>query len=113
MPAPVWPLMTDRGTRATIDLVSTTRTAGNPLAFSRRSDRRVFLGVAGGFADEHGVDVLVVRAAIVVLCFAGGLGVVLYVLGHLLADDAAPSRVHARPIDQRRNLAVAAVALGA
>lgn len=99
--------------RATIDLVSTTRTAGNPLTFSRRRDRRVFLGVAGGFADQHGVDVLVVRAALVVLSFAGGLGVVLYVLGHLLADDAVPSRASTRPVDQRRNLAVAAIALGA
>ena len=83
----------------------------NPLAFARRADRRVLLGVAGGFADQHGVDVIVVRAALVVLSFAGGLGIVLYVLGHVIATSHGPLPP-AQPLDQRRNLSVAAVALG-
>jgi signal transduction histidine kinase len=83
----------------------------NPLAFDRRADRRVLLGVAGGFADQHGIDVVVVRAALVVLAFAGGLGIVLYVIGHVVATShgALPP---AQPLDQRRNLSIAAVALG-
>jgi signal transduction histidine kinase/phage shock protein PspC (stress-responsive transcriptional regulator) len=110
--------MTHRPVHATIDRVTATRHSGtgrsaNPLAFDRRDDRRVLLGVAGGFADQHGVDVVVVRAAIVMLSFAGGLGVVLYALGHLLAGARHADLPPAHPLDQRRNLSVAAMALGA
>ena len=83
------------------------------LSFARRDDHRVFLGVAGGFADQHGVDAVVVRAALVMLSFAGGLGVVLYVLGHLLASSGTTDLARPQPLDQRRNLAVAALSLGA
>jgi len=73
----------------------------------------VLLGVAGGFADQHGIDVVVVRAALVVLAFAGGLGIVLYVIGHVMAaGQGAGALPPAQPLDQRRNLSVAAVALG-
>ncbi len=83
------------------------------FSFSRRDERRVLAGVAGGFADQHGVDVAVVRAALVVLSLAGGLGVVLYAVGHLLsaAPGSAVSPPH--PADQRRNVSVAAITLGA
>ncbi|MCU1359423.1 MAG: ATP-binding protein [Ilumatobacteraceae bacterium] len=85
--------------------------AFNAIAFDRRADRRVLAGVAGGFADRHGLDAVVVRCAIVVLSFAGGLGVVLYAIGALLSSsdpvDAVP-----HPHDQRRNASVACVALG-
>jgi signal transduction histidine kinase/phage shock protein PspC (stress-responsive transcriptional regulator) len=84
----------------------------NSLAFERRADRRVLLGVAGGFADQHGLDVIVVRAALVMLSFAGGLGIVIYVLGHVLAETRRGSLRTAQPHDQRRNLSVAAIAIG-
>ena len=83
------------------------------LAFARRNDHRVFLGVAGGFADRHGIDPVVVRAALVMLSFAGGLGVVLYVLGHLLAASSTVELPPAHAVDQRRNLSVAALSIGA
>ena len=84
-----------------------------PLAFVRRDEHRVLAGVAGGFADQHGIDPMVVRGALIVLTFAGGLGLVLYALGALLAvsPPAAPARPH--PLDQRRNASVACVAAGA
>jgi signal transduction histidine kinase/phage shock protein PspC (stress-responsive transcriptional regulator) len=44
----------------------------------RRSTRRVLGGVAGGIADHLQVPVSAVRVIFVVLCFAGGLGAVLY-----------------------------------
>jgi signal transduction histidine kinase len=67
--------------------------------------------VAGGFADRHGLDAVVVRCAIVVLSFAAGVGVVLYALGAVLsAGETAPA--HVEPHDQRRNLAVACITLG-
>lgn len=81
------------------------------LTFTRRADRRVLAGVAGGFADRHGIDAVVVRCAIVVLSFAGGLGVVLYAIGALLSSgDAAATDAH--PRDMRRMASVACVTLG-
>ena len=84
----------------------------NPLAFNRRADRRVVLGVAGGFADQHGLDPVVGRAALVMLTFVGGLGIVLYVLGYVLTETRRGALRAAQPHDQRRNLSVAAIALG-
>lgn len=88
--------------------------AAQTLAFHRRRDDRVFAGVAAGFSATHGVDPFVVRAAIVVLSLAGGLGIVLYAFGMVLAgrplDDEAD---HTRaPVDVRRNLAIGCVAGG-
>jgi signal transduction histidine kinase len=44
----------------------------------RRSSRRLLGGVAGGIADHLGVPAAAVRLIFFVLCFAGGLGAVLY-----------------------------------
>ena len=60
--------------------------------FRRRRDDRVLAGVAGGFAATYGVDPFVVRTALVVLSFAGGLGVLLYLVGLLVAGDAGRRR---------------------
>ncbi|MEO5901406.1 MAG: PspC domain-containing protein [Ilumatobacteraceae bacterium] len=84
----------------------------NPIAFERRAERRVLLGVAGGFADQHGLDAVVVRAALVMLTFAGGLGIVVYVVGHVVAETRRGPLPAVQPHDQRRNLSVAAIALG-
>ena len=81
------------------------------LAFHRRDDGRLIAGVAGGFADDHGVDATLVRATLVVLTLAGGLGLVLYAVGVIAAKPALGERTR-RPVDQQRNLAVACVAAG-
>jgi signal transduction histidine kinase len=83
-----------------------------PLTFARRDHDRVLAGVAGGFADAHGVDATLVRVALVVLTFAGGLGLVLYVAGSLLARTAAERPVPVAAFDPQRNLSVAFVAAG-
>jgi phage shock protein PspC (stress-responsive transcriptional regulator)/anti-sigma regulatory factor (Ser/Thr protein kinase) len=74
----------------------------------------VLAGVAGGFADRHGIDAIVVRSAVVVLSLAGGLGVVLYAVGALLSagDPVSSSVGHAQPQDQRRNVSVGCITLG-
>ncbi|MCU1502211.1 MAG: ATP-binding protein [Ilumatobacteraceae bacterium] len=89
------------------------------LSFRRRDDGRVVAGLAGGFADQHGVHARVVRGALVVLAFAGGVGLVVYALLALLAEPAAASAVGAvgdvgapHPRDQRRDAAVGFVTLG-
>jgi signal transduction histidine kinase/phage shock protein PspC (stress-responsive transcriptional regulator) len=83
----------------------------SPWSFSRRADRRLLAGVAGGFADRHGIDAVVVRCAIVVLTFAGGLGVVLYALGALLSPGE-PVPAAPQVADQRRNVSVGCITLG-
>ncbi|MFN8021181.1 MAG: PspC domain-containing protein [Acidimicrobiales bacterium] len=81
------------------------------LAFHRRDEGRVIAGVAGGFADDHGVDATLLRAALAVLTLAGGLGLVLYVVGAIAAKPPRPE-LRRVAFDSQRNLAVACVAGG-
>ena len=47
----------------------------------RKSDRdRVLFGVSGGLGEYFELDPVLVRVGFVALCFAGGIGFVLYVL---------------------------------
>ena len=82
------------------------------FTFSRRGDHRVAAGVAGGFADQHGIDPFVVRASLVVLSFAGGLGAVLYALGYAVSDPPVDRRPVPPSRDQFRNISVGLISLG-
>ena len=53
----------------------------------RPVDDRMLAGVASGAARFLGIDVLLVRIAFVVLCFAGGLGLPLYLASWLLIPE--------------------------
>jgi len=53
----------------------------------RPVDDRMLAGVASGLARYLGVDVLLVRIALVVLCFVGGIGLPLYVASWLLIPE--------------------------
>lgn len=80
-------------------------TAPRPSLRRSRSDR-VVGGVAAGIGGHLGIDPLVVRLAFVVLAFAAGFGLVVYLLLWLLAPaeaTAAPSvaRPVARPTRQQ------------
>lgn len=88
--------------------------AARTLAFHRRRDDRVLTGVAGGFAVTHGVDPFVLRAAVVVLSMAGGVGVMLYAFALVFAGRPLPDEAEhpAVPVDMRRNLAVGCVTGG-
>lgn len=55
--------------------------------FVRSSSDRVIAGVAGGIAARIGIDATVLRLAFVVLSFAAGFGVVLYLLAWLVGSD--------------------------
>ena len=59
-----------------------------PLEELRRSraDRKI-AGVAGGLGRHLGVDPTIVRVVLVVLCFFGGAGFVLYAVGWLLVPE--------------------------
>jgi signal transduction histidine kinase len=55
----------------------------------RRTEGRILGGVAAGLADHLGVDVMLVRAAFVLSCLLGGLGLAMYAgLWMILPSDA-------------------------
>jgi signal transduction histidine kinase/phage shock protein PspC (stress-responsive transcriptional regulator) len=83
-----------------------------PLAFARRREGRILTGVAGGFADQHGINVVVVRAALVILTFAGGLGIILYAIGFVVSEPRSQPLPPPAPADHQRDLSVAAITLG-
>jgi phage shock protein PspC (stress-responsive transcriptional regulator) len=63
-----------------------------PRRLTRSSTDRVIGGVAGGLGRHLGIDPILVRVAFVLLCFAGGLGVLAYLalLAFVPAEDAQP-----------------------
>ena len=64
-----------------------------PPLFARSESDRLVAGVAGGLGARIGVEPVVLRMAIVVLAFAGGVGIVAYLLMWLLSGegDAPPT----------------------
>ncbi|MBM6402807.1 PspC domain-containing protein [Phycicoccus sp. CSK15P-2] len=72
-----------RGDSTLDDLFDRLRTSG----WHRDTDRRWFGGVCAGIAARFDVDPLLIRAAAVVLTFAGGLGIPLYLVLWLLLPD--------------------------
>lgn len=83
------------------------------LTFTRSEDGRVLAGVVAGFGRRHGVDPWVIRGALVLLSFAGGIGLILYAAGAALSDESPP--VASRPsrsADPMRNFAVAFITVG-
>ena len=52
-----------------------------------KTDKMLF-GVGGGLAEYLEIDAVLVRVAIVVLCFAGGLGLIAYIALALVMPDA-------------------------
>jgi phage shock protein C len=71
----------------------------------RSSDDRVIAGVCGGLGEYFGVDAVLVRIAFVVLVFAGGAGILAYVLAWIfIAEEpaspgAAPESTLDRAVD--------------
>jgi len=79
-----------------------------------RSEDRLLTGLASGIAETLGVAPVFVRSAFVVLAFAGGVGVLLYLIGWVLTLEAPPDgavealhdRVGAKDSRQRFALAL-------
>ena len=84
-----------------------------PLSFARRADRRWLAGVAGGFADQHGVDPFVVRAALALLTLAGGFGLLVYAIGYAWSGEPDAEVPVAHRLDVRRTVAFGCLAAGA
>lgn len=86
----------------------------------RSSDDRVIAGVCGGIGRHFGVDPILVRIAALLLVFAGGAGIVLYVVGWIAIPEESDDVTVATPStvadDRTRNtvaLGLVFVALGA
>ncbi len=69
-------------------------------------------GVAAGLGRWIGVDAVVVRLAFIVLSFAGGFGVVLYLFGRFLIPEADGTEPAPRPGTPRGALALMLVVVG-
>ncbi|MGI8522665.1 MAG: ATP-binding protein [Nocardioides sp.] len=76
----------------------------------RDPDDRIIAGVCAGVARQVGVDPLVVRVATVAFAFAGGVGIVLYLLGWTVSEEGESDV--AVPITRRQTVAVGLIALG-
>jgi phage shock protein PspC (stress-responsive transcriptional regulator) len=63
------------------------RTFGGSMPLRRPVHDRMLAGVASGIADYLGVDETLVRIAIVVATFFGGVGIAIYLAGWLLIPD--------------------------
>lgn len=60
-----------------------------PRRLERSREDRVIAGVCGGVGEYFGVDAVLIRIAAVVLVFAGGAGILLYLIGWIAMPEAA------------------------
>jgi phage shock protein PspC (stress-responsive transcriptional regulator) len=72
-----------------------------PLRRSRTD--KVIAGVAGGLAEYTGIDALLWRVAAIALTFAGGSGIIIYVLLWLLMPPAPPAQPGETPAAAQRS----------
>lgn len=91
--------------------------AGQPAArvrITRSADDRVLVGVAGGLGERLGIDPMLVRIVLVVLAFAGGVGVLLYAVAWALSGEGpADDPVRApRPLRVEQTVALGLIVLG-
>lgn len=100
-------------------------TVMRPRRLERSREDRVIAGVCGGLGEYLGVDAVLIRIAALVLVFAGGAGLLLYVIGWIAmpegsepgTPEAARAEAAAAPTAERTSGALALgllfVALGA
>ena len=82
--------------------------------FRRSATDRVLTGVAGGIGERLEIDPVVVRLAFVILTFAGGVGLLLYVAAALVSRKPDPDDPPPPPTTgTRQAVAIALVLTGA
>jgi len=62
-----------------------------PRRLMRSRDDRVIAGVCGGLGEYLGVDSVLIRIAALILVFAGGAGIILYLIGWIAMPEAPES----------------------
>ena len=74
--------------------MNTGSATNSPRQLRRRPDQGMIAGIAAGIADYLEVDIVAVRLALVLLAFAGGIAVPLYLVACLLVPAAgAPNSI--------------------
>jgi phage shock protein C len=81
----------------------------------RSRDDRVIAGVCGGLGKYLGVDPVIIRIAAILLVFAGGAGIVLYVIGWIAIPEepwegTAPTE--AAPAERTSGVALGLIFVG-
>jgi phage shock protein C len=69
-----------------------------PRRLVRSRDDRVIAGVCGGLGEYLGVDAVLIRIAALILVFAGGAGIVLYVIGWIAMPDGHATEPGEEPV---------------
>jgi signal transduction histidine kinase/phage shock protein PspC (stress-responsive transcriptional regulator) len=90
-------------------------TSARRLRFERSSSDRMVAGVAGGIAERLQIDPIVIRLALIAVSFAGGFGVVLYLLGWLIGAEpqhGAADQAERTSTSTRQVVSVAMVVAG-
>lgn len=72
--------------------------ASAPRRLVRSRDDRVIAGVCGGLGEYLGVDVVLIRIAALILVFAGGAGILLYVIGWIAMPDGYATEPGEEPV---------------
>ena len=81
-----------RSEESTTDATADTGNRPRPQPLCRPVDDRMLAGVASAAARYLGIDVMLVRIALVVLCFVGGMGLPLYLACWLLIPEEGADR---------------------
>lgn len=89
--------MSTNPTTPTTPVVPRTGEAPPPRLLRRRMDNRVIAGVCSGLADYFAIDPILVRLAFVVITFAGGAGVLAYIILWIVMTPA-PAGALAQPV---------------
>jgi phage shock protein PspC (stress-responsive transcriptional regulator) len=78
----------------------------------RSRDDRVIAGVCGGLGKHWAVDPVLIRIAALLLVFAGGAGIVLYIVGWIAIPEEPEDVTVATPSPPAEDRTRSAVALG-
>lgn len=78
----------------------------------RSRDDRVIAGVCGGLAEYFGIDPVLVRIATLVLVFAGGAGLLLYVIGWIAIPVEPEAGAGERPSAEPRERTTGSFTIG-
>jgi phage shock protein C len=89
--------MATNTTTPTAPIAPPTREAPPPRLLRRRLDNRVIAGVCSGLADYFAIDPILIRLAFVVITFAGGAGVLAYIILWIVMTPA-PVGTAAQPV---------------
>ena len=67
-----------------------------PKRLYRSRENRVIAGVAGGIAEYFNIDPVIIRMVFILLLFAGGMGIIIYLLAWILVPENPGSSLMVR-----------------